>query len=125
MQFAHKNDYLIANLFDGGHQANASLKFNNIGFAGTRKDNTLSIRIIFLCLFDENMVFHNEYRREAFENLAQGQSTNRKNVKEENLFKTKKLKVKDFNQTRITGELNVDKATICRYFKEIENEVVD
>jgi RecA-family ATPase len=75
--------------------------------------------------FDENMVFHNEYRREAFENLAQGQSTSRKNVKEENLTKTKELKAKGFNQTQIANELNVDKATISRYFKEIENEVAD
>jgi RecA-family ATPase len=75
--------------------------------------------------FDDNMIFHNEYRREAFENLAQGQSTNRKNVKEENLTRTKELKAKGFNQTHIANELNVDKATICRYFKEIENEVAD
>jgi RecA-family ATPase len=73
----------------------------------------------YLLEFDDHMLFHNRHERIPFENLVQHDTSERKNGKEENLTKTKELLEQGFNQSQIAEELGVNKATICRYMKEI------
>lgn len=79
----------------------------------------------FLLEFDEQMLFHNKHDRIPFENLVQVESSDRRNNKEDNMQQMKQLMVQGLNQTQMADELGLNKATISRYMKEIEQKVAE
>lgn len=79
----------------------------------------------FLLEFDEHMLFHNMHDRVPFENLVQAEPNNRRNSKEENMQQMKQLLLQGLNQTQMADELGLNKATISRYMKEIEQKVAE